>query len=124
MKLAVCVIALLSASLWAADVKTEPIQTKAQAVAKLTAMRIEKGDYERAMVSAIQFGHRETIRLLILAGVSVNMRTDFGSTPLHIAAHFGETETVRFLLNSGANIYAKAERGATPLHVAAEAGKT
>ena len=50
-------------ALSAAPAVSEKEMTRPQAIAKLQEMRIEKKDYERAMFSAVQFGHKETVRL-------------------------------------------------------------
>ena len=109
-------------ALSAAPAVSEKEMTRPQAIAKLQEMRIEKKDYERAMFSAVQFGHKETVRLLLLAGVKVNMQDENGITPLHYAAYLGEEHMVTYLLAAGAKVNAGAERGATPLHMAADAG--
>ena len=99
-------------ALSAASAVSEKEMTRPQAIAKLQEMRIEKKDYERAMFSAVQFGHKETVRLLLLAGVKVNMQDENGITPLHYAAYLGEEHMVTYLLAAGAKVNAGAERGA------------
>jgi ankyrin repeat protein len=46
----------------------------------------------------------------------------YGSTPLHIAAHDGIAEIAEYLLSKGASVEAKDRDGATPLHLAALRG--
>ncbi len=64
--------------------------------------------------------HRlEIIRLLIKAGADVNVKDEYGSTPLHTAALTNSEETINLLIKYGAKVSAKDTQGKTPLHVAA-----
>jgi ankyrin repeat protein len=58
----------------------------------------------------------DVARLLLEHGADLNVQTDRGSTPLHIAARDMGTEFVRVLLEHGANVGAKDNKGRTPLH--------
>ena len=55
------------------------------------------------------------LKLLLLVGAAVNVRNDYGMTPLHDASISGRIEIVRLLLEAGAAAYARDERGWTPL---------
>lgn len=60
---------------------------------------------------------------LIANGVDVNeCDTEFGVSPLKIAASIGDIEIVRKLIKAGAIINIKDNTGVTPLHSAAEKG--
>jgi ankyrin repeat protein len=50
--------------------------------------------------------------------------SDWGSTPLHLAARSGGADTVQALLGAGANASAKNDLGVTPLHSAVDAADT
>ncbi len=59
----------------------------------------------------------------------VNVRDEYGWTPLHLAAEYGTTELVKLLLSYGADVNAKTTKkrdrypaGSTPLDVAKIAG--
>jgi len=51
-------------------------------------------------------------------GVDVNVKNDFGFTPLLKAAQFGRREVAELLIAKGADVNAKGWDGRTPLHLA------
>ena len=51
-------------------------------------------------------------------GVDVNVKNDFGFTPLLKAAQFGRREVAELLIAKGADVNAKGWDGRTPLHFA------
>jgi uncharacterized protein len=58
-------------------------------------------------------------------GISIeglNTHSDFGDTPLHVAAIRGDAAMIEALLNAGAQIDAAGEHQYTPLHEAVEQG--
>jgi len=69
--------------------------------------------------SAAFFGNLETIEQHIKADSDLNIKDEYGSTPLIIAATFGKTEVAYALINAGADINLKGNNGTTPLHVSA-----
>ena len=73
---------------------------------------------------AALFGLRETIQLLLGAGIDVSEADDddWKFTPLHYAALYGHESVVRLLLQRGANIDAEGLYGFTPLRCAAMYG--
>lgn len=71
---------------------------------------------------AAQFGHSETIEVLLRAGVSRDTRTKVDRTPLHVAAQEGHLDIVNLLVMHGADIDAKDLLRMTPLHWAVERG--
>lgn len=73
---------------------------------------------------AAQYGHSDTIEVLLRAGVSRDTRTKVDRTPLHIAAQEGHLDIVQLLVMHGADIDAKDLLRMTPLHWAVERGYT
>jgi ankyrin repeat protein len=70
------------------------------------------------MFKAAREGHQEMLRLLLSAGVEVNVLNP--NTPLHAAAAAaGQREMVRLLLAAGAIVDAASNSGFTPLYAAA-----
>jgi ankyrin repeat protein len=70
------------------------------------------------------------VRSLINNRVNVNevlrltgrYNSDWGSTPLHLAARSGGVDTVQALLGAGAKVNVRNDLGVTPLHSAVDAG--
>ncbi|MDR2642497.1 MAG: ankyrin repeat domain-containing protein [Planctomycetaceae bacterium] len=61
------------------------------------------------------------VEAIIKAGVPVNTKDKFGSTPLHVAVGRNlSLQVVQCLINNGADTNAKDNNNATPLHYAAE----
>ena len=54
--------------------------------------------------------------------ISLNTKSLFGDTPLHVAATRGDTQAIQALLNSGADVNAQGEDQYTPLHEAVAQG--
>ena len=67
---------------------------------------------------------RGMVDLLLNSGVNVNVRSENGRTPLHVAAKYGIAEAVKHLRNRGASIYAKDNEGNTPAMLAEYWGNT
>ena len=70
----------------------------------------------RALLSAIQSGHLETLRLLLEAFADPGAATAFGRTVLHVAAEEHRTEIVQLLLKARADANATQNDGRTALH--------
>jgi ankyrin repeat protein len=65
------------------------------------------------LLEAVQGNEIKKVKDLIAQGASVNARTEFGETPLHLAQ---TREIAEFLISKGANIHAKDDEfGMTPL---------
>lgn len=64
-------------------------------------------------------GNVEAIQSHVEAGSDLNVKDQFGSTPLIVATTFGKTEAAVALIEGGADLEMKSGDGSTPLHVAA-----
>lgn len=62
------------------------------------------------------------VRALIEAGADVGKASDFGLTPVYIAAKEGYEAVVRLLIEAGADVNKAHNDGRTPLYQAAEEG--
>ena len=60
----------------------------------------------------------EAIQLLLEFGGRVNATTNWGATPLHLAAFYGNARTIRLLLENDADPKTEDKRGRTPLLLA------
>ena len=69
-------------------------------------------------VAALQ-GNTKAIQQHIKAGTDLNVKDQYGSSPLIIATTFGKTETAIALINAGADLKVTNNEGSTPLHIAA-----
>jgi ankyrin repeat protein len=69
---------------------------------------------------AAEKGDLDTVKSIIAKNPElVNVKDDFGSTPLHWAAMRGHREVFMFLIDKGADVNAKERHGGVPLHWAA-----
>lgn len=64
-------------------------------------------------------GHKDTIRVLVMAGALLNPVVPGGWTPLHLAIQNGHRQSADFLSANGANIRQPTQFRLTPLHLAA-----
>jgi len=55
---------------------------------------------------------------LVSVGADVNAKSNFGKTPLHVAAENGYLKAVEILISAGANVNAKDKNGKIPLDIA------
>ena len=81
-------------------------------------MKRDRG--ETPLHIAARFSYYEVAKLLISKGADVNVRNDFGWTPLHQAAYSftkggRKMSTIELLFLKGANVNAETDSGATPL---------
>lgn len=72
---------------------------------------------------AVFFGDNKALKQHIAADSDLNVRDQYGSTPLSIAATFNKTEAALALIDGGADLNAKSGDGSTPLHTAAFFGR-
>ncbi|XP_069036016.1 ankyrin repeat and SOCS box protein 3 isoform X3 [Lepisosteus oculatus] len=71
--------------------------------------------------SAFQ-GFSEVMKILLEKDADIEIRDDFGITPLFIAAQYGQHECLKSLADCGANVNCQAKDKATPLFIAAQEG--
>lgn len=71
-----------------------------------------------ALHSAVVRRHIEVIQVLLVAGISVDVRDDFRLTPLHYAVSWGYPDVAKCLLDHGADVNAESRGRETPLHQA------
>jgi len=81
----------------------------------------DKAGFSAAFSSAIQSGNNEVVKLIIGLGVDVNIKDEYGLTPLHYAVEAGHKEIVVMLLEHNASVDIQDNAGRTPMHYAAEA---
>jgi hypothetical protein len=82
-----------------------------------------RGNNSSALYEACNRGNLAIVQALLQAGVSPEVGTVWGGTPLHIAAQRGRTTIARLLLRAGADPTRTSKDGATPLLLAARWGK-
>ena len=68
------------------------------------------------------FKDGSVLRFLLVHGADINVRSQHGLTPMHVASVNGALEVVRLLLEQGADVEAKRNDGKTALQVAVEEG--
>ncbi len=68
-------------------------------------------------------GNTEAVKQHLAAGVDVNAKDKYGTTPLHRAAEKGHKEVVALLIAKGADVNAMTNTGWTSLHFAALKGR-
>jgi ankyrin repeat protein len=68
------------------------------------------------------FKDGSVLRLLLEHGADINVRTEDGRTPLHMASYNGALEVVRLLLQHGSSVKVKDKSGETALKEAADRG--
>ena len=88
-----------------------------------TTSLIEGGHiHTTSLIEASSKGHIEVVHLLLDKGADPNQGDEFGSNPLHWAAHHGHKGVVQLLLDRGVDPNAQDENGYTTLHRAAASG--
>jgi ankyrin repeat protein len=81
-----------------------------------------EGDGTTALHWAVHWDDLETADLLLRAGAKVNVKTDYGVTPLMLACGNGNAAIVAKLLEAGADVNAALSTGETVLMLAARTG--
>lgn len=69
-------------------------------------------------IAALQ-GNLEAIQRHIRVGSDLNLKDEYGATPLIVATTFGETDVAKALIETGADMTLTNDEGSTALHVAA-----
>jgi ankyrin repeat protein len=73
------------------------------------------GDSLFTMQDAVANGDVAAVTALVKKGADVNVKADWGWTPLHVAAAEGYLDIVKFLVSKGADINIKNKDGKIPL---------
>ena len=68
--------------------------------------------------TATFLGNTKALKQHIDSGSDLNVKDQYGSTPLIIASTFGKTDIAKTLINADANLHITNNEGATPLHIA------
>jgi len=76
---------------------------------------VNEDDMQGALVIAENW---DVIRFLVQSGADLEIRDDWGQTPLAIAARIGDEKKAEILLELGANPFAKDNDGQIPLEIA------
>ena len=74
----------------------------------------DKGCMSASVHLAIMDNNYHRLKLLIDAGMSINVRNHHNLTPLHLACRFGNISLVRMLIDEGASRGLKDAQGMTP----------
>ena len=69
------------------------------------------------LYQAIKNNDLQEVKKLINEGAALNVKNEYGNTPLHFAAYYGHTNIVRYLIEKGANIYIENNDGEIPVYV-------
>lgn len=76
----------------------------------------------RGFFWAAEKSHDKALGIFIEAGADVNLRNQFGWTPLMVSTFMGSEESAALLITHGANVSVCDNRGYTPLHWASQRG--
>lgn len=71
---------------------------------------------------SVKIRRDKTVQILLLNNADINLCSEDGTSPLHIACVNGHHSTVQLLLENGADINLCDEKGASPLHMARQNG--
>ncbi len=81
-------------------------------------MQIKETLDEKVLLDTAQWGQKQVIQLLIMRGVNVNARGNFGETALMMASYWGHKDIVELLLRENADVNLQDNGGATALMMA------
>ncbi len=101
-------------SLFAACTSNTNSKNEGQTKVEQTSVKPPKMD----IISAAFMGDLKAVRQHIQAGSDLNVKDEYGSSPLAIATTFGKTEVALALIEGGADINATSSDGSSPLHTA------
>ena len=69
------------------------------------------------------FGNADAMKAHIANKSDLNVKDQYGSSPLTIASLFGKADIARLLINAGAELNIRSADGSTPLHTASFFGR-
>ncbi|KAI8787368.1 ankyrin-3 [Biomphalaria glabrata] len=90
--------------------------------AQITCRRTDTGD--TALHLACRKKDLETVKLLVDAGINLDLKNKDGQTAVHISTWEGDENVLRYLYSVGANFNVQDKLERMPLHIAAERGHT
>ena len=94
------------------------IQQKKPETAELLRKHEGKSGANDSIHIAASVGNIEAVKQHLATGSDVNVKNQFGLTPMHKAAQFGQKEVSELLITKGADVNAKDDDGVTPLDTA------
>lgn len=87
--------------------------------------KTEEAEEPRISIHEATFmGNTKALEQHIAFGSDLNVKDEYGSTPLNIAVTFGKTDLAKMLINANADLTVLAGDGSTALHTAAFFGRT
>ncbi|KAK2846352.1 hypothetical protein FQN49_005808 [Arthroderma sp. PD_2] len=92
----------------------------AQLACSMTNPKQQTSDGATALHLALDNGHTEMMKCLMILGVSLNTLDQLGQSPLHKAVESGNEGAMRLLLEAGADANTVSQDGATALSIAVD----
>ena len=75
------------------------------------------------ILDCIKQNNIDKIKELLYSGVDVNIKDNYGETPLYYASTYGQLQIVKLIIEYGADVNAKDNDGDTPLYWASIHGQ-
>ncbi len=102
------------------DIPNLPLVNNPVSDSRLDYMHPGRGICSLAHVAAI-FAVRESLAILIAAGLDIHAKDQHGLSPLHYAGLYGNLDAIKILIFAGAKLDTLDNNGLTPLHWIAQA---
>ncbi|KAI8519322.1 Ankyrin repeat domain-containing protein 6, partial [Branchiostoma belcheri] len=105
--------------------KNEPVMKASQDViyvcVYLTWMMCSQNGFT-PLHHAVQNGHSQSCRMLLMGGCWPDAKNNYGDTALHLAIKYGHVTSTRILLSARCDVHQRNKDGRTALHIAAHLG--
>jgi ankyrin repeat protein len=75
-------------------------------------------DIDKELLTACENGHTDIVELLLDRGSDINVKDEYGNTPLIMASRNGHVDIIQLLLDNGADIEVTDNRGLTAINYA------